>query len=543
VPAVAPRLPAAVLRLALGVLALAALLACAVGMWLAGQLGPSGSASFSVRPTTPGPVVLGPEVLNRVDAPVTVRARAASGAPVWIGRTTPSDARALLADAGRSQATGVELRSWTLHTGARGDGPAPELASVDVWRELVHGRGSAETAVRQRDAPETLVASAGRDGRLASVEATWQDPDWFGQAVAIAVAGALTAAAAVGALWLLRRRSGHQLAGEHGAVRVGALVAGLTGALALSGCGAGAAVVGLEEPPPQVHTTAAMTGPAAEAVAARVLREATAAAQAQGAQGKALREKALTGPALVAATAASRTPSPTATRDPVSRPPEPTVLAVSRGTGWPRVMLVQTRVDGGRTGLALLTSSGARAPYRLAASAPMLPGESIPALDPRGDGSPLVTDGEGLPVAPGELLKEYAAGLGYPKPASTPHVDVTDAFSSMVRQNAAAQARALGPLGSLSQRHTGLPKATVALRLAGGGAVVFAAMERVDVLTLGPKGKSLTPSKDFTELSGRKALTKRAVLTTLETVVLVVPEVGKAQVVAADEQLLSARGE
>jgi hypothetical protein len=283
---------------------------------------------------------------------------------------------------------------------------------------------------------------------------------------------------------------------------------------------------------------------AAATIAARVLADAARARVATGAEAKALRAKALTGPALTISSADSRLArAGSASPDPVTKPTAPKVLGISRGTAFPRVMLVQSTREDGAAVLNLLVADEASAPFKLAASAPMQPGSSVAALDPLDSGSPLNRDGKGLAVAPGALLTEYAASLAYPKPTAAPHVQSGDRFADSVRANARTQASSLKKLATLTQKHSAQPKTAVTISLKDGGAVVFGLMERVDTITLRPSGKSLTPNPDFQRLLGKKALTKRAEMRTYETVVFTVPPKGRATLVAVDETLVSAKGE
>lgn len=314
-------------------------------------------------------------------------------------------------------------------------------------------------------------------------------------------------------------------------------------ALALTGCGTGTALVGAHEPPAQVTTTAPVTSDKAQEIAERVLAQAAETQQASGKQAATLRKQALTGGALAVANAQSRLDSPaTETSSPVTKPTEPKVLAVSRGTAWPRFIIVQTTSEDGAAVLNLLTAPDARTPFRLSSSAAMQPGASVAALDTLEQGSPVLADGRGLAVEPDALLEQYAKNLAYPKPATAKDIATNDRFSASVRANAAAQAKSLGKLASLTQKHTVQPKSTVTIALRDGGAVVFALMERVDTITLKSGGKSLTPSGDVQRLLKKKTLTDKAELRTYETVVLTVPAAGRSSVVGVDEVLVSAKG-
>ncbi len=317
-------------------------------------------------------------------------------------------------------------------------------------------------------------------------------------------------------------------------------------ALVLSGCGAGSALVGVNDAAPaQVTTVAPIDAESAEKIAERVLTKVDEAAAAPAGRAQALREEALTGSALAVATAASKLeagPAPAATPAPLTREEPPKVLALSRGTAFPRVILAQTTTAEGAARLNLLTSPDATTPFRLSTSVTMAPGTQVAALDPLDAGSPLVTADTKLAVAPQALVTRYAASLNYPKPVQAEVVSSDDPFATSVRANAAAQAKAFGKLATLTQKHVAQPKQTVSIALRGGGALVFSLLERTDTITLKPGGKSLTPSAEFQRLVKKKTLTKSAQLKSYETVVFTVPAEGKAEVVGADEVLFSAKG-
>jgi hypothetical protein len=312
--------------------------------------------------------------------------------------------------------------------------------------------------------------------------------------------------------------------------------------LAVAGCGTAEAVVGLHDAPAQVTTTAPIAPDTAQQIATRVLDLADKATRATGDRAEALRKEALTGSALVVADAVARGDEGSSTSEtPLTRTTPPKVLAVSRGTAWPRVMVVQTAARDGGTELNLLISPDATTPFRLASSARMHPGATVAALDSLRSGSPLVTDGSDLSVAPDKLVQEYAGALAFPKAAAAPDVETDDPFALAVRANAAAQSRSFGKLATLAQKHTPA-RGTTAIRLKDGGALVFALMQRSDTITLSRGGKSLTPSTDVQRLVRKKTLTRSAQLLTYEMVVFTVPKDGKASMVAVDEVLTAAKG-
>ena len=196
-------------RVALGVLTLAGLVVAGVGLWFTSHLGPSGSGEFTARPSGERLVVLEPRVLNRVDGPVTITAKAKDGAEVWIGRAAPSDASALVASAARQSVTGVSLGDWALRTSTAGQGTAPALGQADVWRQAVAGKGKATLTVDQQDAPETVVigTASGKPAELTSLEVTWQSRAWAFEALVLVLLGLVLAGAGAAGLWLLRPRA------------------------------------------------------------------------------------------------------------------------------------------------------------------------------------------------------------------------------------------------------------------------------------------------------------------------------------------------
>lgn len=179
-----------------------------VGAWFTSHLGTSGSATFRATPGT-GVVVLEPSVLNRVDDPVDVTATTKAGGQVWIGRTSPSDAKAAVGGAQHASITASRVRSWSLVGATSGSGaPAAELAAADVWRQTVTGKGRAHVEVDQGDAPEALVVTA-PGGTVTSVTMTISRGTWFAQSLLTALVGLILAAVGVvGLVGTWRRSSG-----------------------------------------------------------------------------------------------------------------------------------------------------------------------------------------------------------------------------------------------------------------------------------------------------------------------------------------------
>jgi hypothetical protein len=190
------------------VLTVIGLVLLGVGLWFAGHLGTSGSATFSLVPRDSGVVVLEPSVLNRTDEAVEVTATAADGGRLWIGRATPSDASDLVGGAARTTVTGVEVREWSLSSRAEGAGPSPTLGTSDIWRQQRSGAERVSMTVQQGDAPETVVLGSadGSKAGLESVTVTVSQRTWFFQSLVAALVGLIAVVAGGFGLWSSRPR-------------------------------------------------------------------------------------------------------------------------------------------------------------------------------------------------------------------------------------------------------------------------------------------------------------------------------------------------
>jgi hypothetical protein len=318
-------------------------------------------------------------------------------------------------------------------------------------------------------------------------------------------------------------------------------------AASLAGCGAARSVLSIHEAPKANPASVPMTVNQARRI---LTRDFTAAQQGEvttGAIAQAALRTAYTGEALRAAKAKLKlTPlRPAGVDSPLLAPPQPLLLALSRGFGFPRVMVVQT-VDakGSLPILHLLTSPDAATPYRLSTSATMLPSSSVKPFDALRQGSPVVTDGTGLAVSDGALLKAYAAGMAFPVKAVPNPPFAADPFSAQLRVRATAVAKAVAAQATFSQVHQVVPGSAYAVRQANGDALVFGVIERTDSFKV-KKGQAVntTGNPEFVLLSGKKKVTKSASITTLEFVVFAVPRsTGQARLVAASEQVVAGSG-
>jgi hypothetical protein len=153
-------------------------------------------------------VVLEPTVLNRVNQPTTVTATAAPGTRLWMGVASPSDARAIVGAAERTEVTGAHVRTWTLQTSHEGAGPAPDLATADIWRRSQTADGTVRLHVDQADAPESVVVAAvdGTPVDVHGVTVTVQKRTWFFQSLLTALVGLLATIAGAVGLWQTRPR-------------------------------------------------------------------------------------------------------------------------------------------------------------------------------------------------------------------------------------------------------------------------------------------------------------------------------------------------
>ncbi len=333
-------------------------------------------------------------------------------------------------------------------------------------------------------------------------------------------------------------------------VRARSLAAGtLAGALLLAGCGAQDAqdaLVGIKAAPAERTESAPLDPEGATAIAARLVAAAEAPVDGDAKAAAKTRATVLTGDALTVANAqAARAPKPATTTE-LAAPKPPTVVAQSAGRAWPRAILAATLDEDTNTQfLHVLLSEKPEQPFRIAASVPMFGGAELPALGDSTNGAPLLDTAtkEGLALAPEAAVAAYAAALAHPKPKATKAVAVDDPFATGLRTTAAAQTKALGKLGTLTQVHAPLLENAVTFRLADGGAVTFGLLRRTDTITVKPTAKELVLPAEYAKVTGKKKVTKALTLQNLQPFVMVVPPAGKAEVIGASELLVSGKGQ
>lgn len=317
--------------------------------------------------------------------------------------------------------------------------------------------------------------------------------------------------------------------------------------VSLSGCGAAHTVLGIQEPPRADFASASLTVDQTDRILARAFTAAQHAEARTGAAANTAAEAAYTVSGLRGANARTKLAlvRPTLVDSPILAPPQPRLLAVSRGFGYPRVIVAQTVPSQGSPPiLHLLISPDVMTPYRISGSAEMVPSASVRPFDVPAKGSPLLTDGTGLAVAPAALLNGYAAGLAFPALAPATQPFAADPFSAQVRTKAAGVANSVAAQARFSQVHKVVPSSVYAVRQASGDALVFGVIERTDDFRVKPgQTVNTADNKEFVMLTGKKSVTKSALITTLEFVVFAVPRSGgKATLVAASEQLVAGLG-
>lgn len=296
---------------------------------------------------------------------------------------------------------------------------------------------------------------------------------------------------------------------------------------------------------PSAQPVAAEMPEQAAAIAARILTAAVGAVGAGGAEGKAARAAAFSGSALTAANAQNTllgTLTAAEKDNAVLSDAEPVVVAISQGAAYPRAILVKTtRRASGFPLLTLLLAPDEAQGYRVAAWATLLTGATLGGFPDLEAGSPLVTSAAAAGATVDPILADYAASLAFPAPPLGERAFAEDSFATAVRQAAQAQADALGSAGSVSQHHE-YQGVLAAFRLgAGQGSVVFAQVDRTDVLKE-KTSNALTPSKAFTALSGKSIIDTQATEQTVEYLLVRFPVSDKAVVLGAAQQLYAASG-
>ncbi|WP_338751093.1 hypothetical protein [Janibacter alittae] len=311
--------------------------------------------------------------------------------------------------------------------------------------------------------------------------------------------------------------------------------------LALAGCGAGPAVVGMHAAPTESSDGASITPERATDVAASVLEEAATVREDGGKASPEERAAVFSGPALRAAGAAAE--SKDEQNHAGGGAEDLQVLGVSRGTDWPRAVLA-TSQDEGTQFLHVLVAAAADQPYRLFADVPMAAGASVPALAPVDEGSSVtIAKDPGTDVT--TAVRSWSEGVTYQPPKKAPEgVSFDDAFSTALQKNAKDKDKDLGDLGSYRQKQSTVDAASASFELAAGGRLTFVPMTRTDTITASDKLKVLKiEDPAIRRVLDTDKVKKKLSIEHAETLAMVTPATGDATVVGVSDVLESATGE
>jgi hypothetical protein len=180
-------------RIAVALAALVGLALVVFGAWFAFVLGPKGTAAFHA--TSNAPLVIGPNVLNRVQAPVTVSANAESG-PVFVGAGVPQDVDELVGTSKHNVVASASFPARTLTIEQLGTEELADPSDSHIWRAT--GEGS--LTVTQDQAPQSVLVYPTKGGSV-DVDVTVARNTWFLQSLVALVVGLIVLAFAGGWLW------------------------------------------------------------------------------------------------------------------------------------------------------------------------------------------------------------------------------------------------------------------------------------------------------------------------------------------------------
>ena len=156
---------------------------------------------------------------------------------------------------------------------------------------------------------------------------------------------------------------------------------------------------------------------------------------------------------------------------------------------------------------------------------------SEPALKP-----PTTDPSRHVVATPARALGDYARLLQTGVSGGTSFTP--DSLVAGVRANATGQARGVAKIATFTQRHAVTDDPVQVLRTEDGGALVLAAIERTDDFRVKPGAGYLKPPAAYQALAGGLAkITRRATVTTVQVVVIMLPPKGQgpARLVAAAE--------
>ena len=211
---------------------------------------------------------------------------------------------------------------------------------------------------------------------------------------------------------------------------------------------------------------------------------------------------------------------------------------------WPRfaMTVTQTAADAVPR-LELLTQSGARDPYRLTASATLLPGVTLPRTAPPASGVEALppTEPDDRKVSPVDALAHYADVLTAGPGSQFAAEFADDAFRSTVVGEQDAERTAAGTTcpGCFAYAVTHTPRADAvwSVRTDDGGAIVVGVLDSTRTFTVAAAGSKLPIPADLAVLAGKAEAAQSAAIVSVEVVALHLPPPGSAEpvrVLAAD---------
>ncbi len=220
------------------------------------------------------------------------------------------------------------------------------------------------------------------------------------------------------------------------------------------------------------------------------------------------------------------------------------VDAVPVDQPWPRFFFSVTEpAPDAVPRLQLLTQQNARVPYKLSASATLLPGVTLPrtAAPATGVEALPIDDQTGLKLSPVQAVGQYADVLTSNTGSRYANAFSEDAFRKAVvgEQDAERKAATETCEGCFDYQVTHTPRQNWvwAIRTVDGGALVLGVVDSTRTFTVKKQGAKLPLTPELQALSSKQEATKSAEITSVEVVAMHVPAADSkqpVQVVAAD---------
>ncbi|WP_169795322.1 hypothetical protein, partial [Kribbia dieselivorans] len=114
---------------------------------------------------------------------------AGGNADVFIGAAAPSAVEHLIGQAQTLRVTAVTVPGWELLTAPQGKGQTAEPSRAPIWDQQATGKGSASLTIDQADAPQRVLVTTPRSGKLESLEVTMTNSGWGTSAIWLTILG------------------------------------------------------------------------------------------------------------------------------------------------------------------------------------------------------------------------------------------------------------------------------------------------------------------------------------------------------------------